>query len=71
MYKVFVRNWWKVNQEWPNGLEPDSNARMTTIGYADSEDEAKQILEDALCATPSTIDMNNLNQDYMEVDENC
>jgi|TARA_R110002073_G_scaffold335840_1_gene529190 hypothetical protein len=45
MYKVFVRNWWKVNQEWPNGLEPDSNARKTTIGHADSEDEAREMAQ--------------------------
>lgn len=30
-YRVFVRNWYKVNPAWPNGLEPDGNARKTTI----------------------------------------
>ena len=31
MYRVFVRNWWKENPAWPNGLEPDGGARKTTI----------------------------------------
>jgi hypothetical protein len=26
MYSVFVRNWWKDNPAWPNGLEPDGAA---------------------------------------------
>lgn len=31
MYKVFVRNWWKPNPSWPNGLEPDTRARKHTL----------------------------------------
>ena len=31
MYKIFVRNWWKNNPKWPNGLEPDPWARKTTL----------------------------------------
>lgn len=30
-YCVFVRNWWKRNPNWPNGLEPDPCARKTVI----------------------------------------
>lgn len=41
-YKIFTRNWWKENPAWPNGLEPDSTARKNTIGYADTETEARQ-----------------------------
>ncbi len=26
-YNVFVRNWWKLNPSWPDGLEPDGGAR--------------------------------------------
>ncbi len=31
MYKIFVRNWWKNNPDWPNGLEPNPGARKTTL----------------------------------------
>ena len=44
-FRVFVRTWWKHNPEWPNGLEPDSNAPCKTIAYAADEREAR-----ALCA---------------------
>lgn len=44
MYKVFVRNWWKRNPEWPNGLEPNLGARKTTIRKTiDTEKEAREI----------------------------
>jgi hypothetical protein len=41
MYKVFVRNWWKNNPKWPNGLEPDGGARKTTIGKVRTEEDAR------------------------------
>lgn len=41
-YRVFHRTWWKNNSEWPNGLEP-SAGRKTTIGYADSEEAARDM----------------------------
>ena len=31
MYTVFVRNWWKENKNWPNGLEPDPTARKYIV----------------------------------------
>lgn len=45
-YRVFVRNWWKLNPDWPNGLEPDSNARKTPIGIYDTEDDARQVAQE-------------------------
>lgn len=44
-YKVFVRNWWKLNPEWPNGLEPDAGARMVTLRRGLTEAEAKQLCQ--------------------------
>ena len=26
-YNVFVRNWWKLNASWPNGLEPHAGPK--------------------------------------------
>ena len=30
-YTISVRNWWKKNPAWPNGLEPDPRARKVTL----------------------------------------
>jgi len=46
MYRVFVRNWWKLNPAWPNGLEPDARARKHTLAYVNTETEARQICEE-------------------------
>lgn len=40
-YRVFTRNWWKHNQEWPGGLEPDPGARKHTLGKVKTEEEAR------------------------------
>jgi hypothetical protein len=40
-YRVFVRNWWKKNPDWPDGLEPDPTARKTTIDKVKTEEEAR------------------------------
>ena len=40
-YRVFVRNWWKRNPNWPQGLEPDPGARKTTIAKVKTEEEAQ------------------------------
>lgn len=46
-YKVFVRNWWKENPDWPNGLEPDSNARKHTIAdRIETEEEAIRVCKE-------------------------
>lgn len=43
-FKVFVRNWWKENPNWPNGLEPDSTATKTTlVKRVETEKEAREI----------------------------
>ncbi len=47
MYKIFVRNWWKKNPAWPNGLEPDATARKTTIAKdIETETEARDICKE-------------------------
>jgi len=44
MYYCFVRNWWKKNDKWPGGLEPDAGARKTTIAKnIPTEEEARAI----------------------------
>jgi hypothetical protein len=48
-YRVFARNWWKLNPAWPDGREPNPTARKTTLGYADTEDEARAMCQ-AYCA---------------------
>jgi len=46
MYRVFVRNWWKRNTSWPNGLEPDGGARKTTLEKnVKTEEEARRIAQ--------------------------
>lgn len=30
-YDVFVRNWWRENPKWPDGLEPHAGARKTYL----------------------------------------
>lgn len=45
-YRVFMRNWWKENPDWPNGLEPDGGARKKTIRIVDTEDDARQLAQE-------------------------
>lgn len=46
-YRVFVRNWWKNNSSWPQGLEPDSNARRHTIARnVETEEDARKIAQE-------------------------
>jgi len=42
-YRVFTRNWWKHNPAWPGGREPHGGARKHTIGFADSEESARDM----------------------------
>lgn len=42
-YRVFVRNWWKRNPEWPNGLEPGPGPRRTLQAHVATEEEARAI----------------------------
>ena len=45
-FKIFVRNWWRHNSEYPNGLEPDATGRKHTIGHTDTEEEAREIAQE-------------------------
>jgi len=43
-FRVFTRNWWKLNSEWPDGIEPDSTARKTYIAdRIENEEDAINI----------------------------
>ena len=44
-YIVFVRNWWKPNRDWPNGLEPNPRARKTIIAKVMTESEARAVAQ--------------------------
>lgn len=48
MYRVFTRNWWKVNNtgQWPGNLEPDGSARKHTIDHVATEQEAIDICKE-------------------------
>lgn len=45
-YRVFVRNWWKHNAAYPNGLEPNGGARKTTlVKRVETETQARSICQ--------------------------
>lgn len=48
MYRVFVRNWWKENPNWPNGLEPAPRARKHYLPGTrfETEDEASAFCQE-------------------------
>ncbi len=41
-YRIFHREWWKENPEWPNGLEPHIG-KSRKIGEADTQTEAREM----------------------------
>ena len=41
MYTCFKRAWWKLNPDWPNGLEPNPNAKIIRLTVVDTEEEAR------------------------------
>ena len=45
LFDVFVRNWWKENPEWPNGLEPHAGKKRY-IARRVSRDEAFSICQE-------------------------
>ncbi len=46
MYRCFVRNWWKCNPSWPNGLEPDLTAsKLTLARNVKTEGEARNLCQ--------------------------
>jgi hypothetical protein len=42
-FEVRIRNWWRPNSAWPNGLEPhmQSWARARKLGTFDTAEEAR------------------------------
>jgi hypothetical protein len=45
-FTVFVRNWWKENPSWPNGLEPDSTAEKTVLAFNLTESDARAMCKE-------------------------
>ena len=41
-FKVFHRTWWRLNPDWPNGLEPAPGTKRF-ITWAYTEEEARAI----------------------------
>lgn len=47
MYRVFVRNWWRENAAWPNGLEPYSGGTQYHLATnVETVEEAREIAQD-------------------------
>lgn len=46
MYEIVVKNWWKVNTAWPDGLEPDGFGEPEIIQRdVETEDQAAEICQ--------------------------
>jgi len=45
-YDVFVRNWWKPNRNWPNGLEPDPTADKQYLAKGVTEERAQELCQE-------------------------
>ncbi len=45
MYRVFVRNWWRVNPSWPKGLEPCPGRKTVLVARVATEEEARRICQ--------------------------
>ncbi len=43
MYRVFVRDWWRRNSAWPNGLEPCAGPKRTLQKNVKTMGEARTI----------------------------
>ena len=50
-FRVFVRNWWRHNPLWPDGLEPGPGPR-TTLARGCTETEARQICREYNASHP-------------------
>lgn len=44
-WNVFVRNWWKKNATWPNGLEPEAGKRRY-IARGVTLEEARRLAQE-------------------------
>lgn len=45
MFKVYHRTWWKHNQEWPKGLEPQIG-KSHFIDEVETEEEARALCKE-------------------------
>ena len=47
-YEIRVRNWWKRNPDWPDGLEPCAEPWRTAykVGTCSTEEEARAICKE-------------------------
>lgn len=45
-YTVFVRNWWKRNPNWPDGLEPGPGPKKVIRRGVESIEKARRICEE-------------------------
>lgn len=43
-YEIFKRTWWRLNKNYPNGLEPHAG-RRTHVAYCYGLDEARKKCE--------------------------
>lgn len=43
MYRVFVRNWWKRNKDYPGGRKPCAGRKTTIQAKVETVDEARTI----------------------------
>jgi len=41
MYRTFIRTWWRVNKEWPRGLEPHAGRKSWCTTWS-NEAQARQ-----------------------------
>jgi len=41
MYRIFTRNWWRTNPDWPDGREPDARCQKRHVKYVKTEAEAR------------------------------
>jgi hypothetical protein len=44
-YSVFVRNWWRENPSWPNGLEPYPGRKHYLAKGLGTEEEARNVAQ--------------------------
>ena len=45
-YDIFVRNWWKENPDWPEGLEPDGTDKKYLAYGIKTREEAIEICQE-------------------------
>lgn len=43
-YEIFKRTWWRLNKDYPDGLQPHAG-RKTHVGYCYGIEEARKLCE--------------------------